>query len=176
MDACLASNPYASGWATVSTADKEAFAQMATRLLDGMPAAWTGNPTNPSVQALRWPRMSMKNRNDWPIANSVIPQELKCAQAEYARLLAENDLTANPASVEAIGVSSISAGGVSTSFREQSSSSEGGVASVIPKNYGKEAILHAQVPSSVIMILVPSWLLDPRDKEAPYTGLVAEIL
>lgn len=180
--ACIAMNPYASGWATVATADQENFLRMATSLLDGMPAAWTGNPTTPAVQALRWPRIGMRNRNEYPIATNVIPQELKCATAEYARLLAENDLTTTPGSSEALGVSSVSAGGVSMSIGSSSASAGGVTAGSAPgvgplsNNWGKNAILHAQVPSSVIMKLVPSWLKDPRDVDGPYTGLVVETL
>jgi hypothetical protein len=122
----------------------------------------------------------MLNRNDYPIGTNVIPSNLKCAQAEYARLLADNDLTASSAasSASAAGISSVSAAGVSVSFKSSTSSSS---SSGIPgpdttKTYGKEGELHAQVPSSVIMLLVPSWLLDPRDKDAEFTGLLVEVL
>jgi hypothetical protein len=162
---------------------KEQALIMAASLLDGMPAAWTGSPTTPAVQALRWPRSGMFNRNDFGIGVGVIPQELKCAQAEYARLLALSDLTSDPASSEAAGVTSVSAGGVSTSFGSSSKTSGGGVTAdsspnvgPLSNNFGKAAILHAQVPASVIAKLVPSWLLDPRDKDVLYTGLIAEVL
>ena len=178
MNACIATNPYASGWNVVSDPDKENFGRVATRLLDGMPAAWTGAPTTPAVQALGWPRTGMFNRNGYPIADSAIPGNLKCAQAEYARLLAENDLTVGGASSLAdSGLSSVSAAGVSVSVKSTSAAGTGGTPSPgVSKTYGKEAELHAQVPASVLMFLVPSWLKDPRDIDAPFSGLVAELL
>jgi len=180
LDACIASNPYASGWNAVSGADKEAFARMATRLLDAMPGAWTGSPTNPAVQALGWPRIGMRNRNDYPIATNVIPGNLKCAQAEYARLLAENELTAggSASSLASSGISSVSAAGVSVSVK---SASAAGTAVGIPapgtsKTYAMEAERQAQIPVSVMQFLVPSWIKDPRDIDSPYSGLVVEVL
>lgn len=177
-DACNAMNLYASGWQTAAVADKENALRMATMGLDQMPAAWTGEPTNPAVQALGWPRIGMKNRNKYPIATNAIPQDLKCATAEYARLLLENDLTgsSSAASAAASGIKSVSAAGVSVSLGTTSSSSS---SSGIPgpgdsKTYGKEAELHALIPPSVIAKLVPSWLLDPRDKDAQYTGFLFE--
>jgi hypothetical protein len=171
MDTFIATNPYASGWNVVSTSGKENFARMATRLLDGMPAAWTGSATNPAVQALGWPRSGRKNRNGYAIADSVVPGDLKNAQAEYARLLAENDLTGTTgASIAESGIGSVSAAGVSVSFKSTSKTE------LKSKTYGKEDERHAQVPASVIALLVPSWLLDPRDKETEFSGLLAEVL
>jgi hypothetical protein len=120
----------------------------------------------------------MKNRNEYPIADTAIPGNLKCAQAEYARLLAENDLTAGGASSLAdSGISSVSAAGVSVSVKSTSAAGTSGTPGPgVSKTYGKEAELHAQVPASVIMFLVPSWLKDPRDIDAPFSGLVAELL
>jgi hypothetical protein len=152
---------------------------MATRLLDGMPAAWTGAATDPGVQALGWPRTGMRNRNEFPIGTGAIPGNLKCAQAEYARLLAENDLTESGASSLAdSGISSVSAACVSVSVKSTSMTS---TSSTVPgpgvsKTYGKGAELHSQVPASVIMFLVPSWLRDPRDIDAPFSGIVVEVL
>lgn len=182
-DACNAQNLYASGWATAASADKESALRMATRLLDSMPAAWTGAAANAAVQALGWPRTGMKNRNNYPIPSSgasSIPGNLKCAQAEYARLLLENDLTgagASGSSVAASGIKSVSAAGVSVSFgSSSSSSSDGPPGPDESKTYGKEAEIMANVPISVIQLLVPSWLRDPRDIDAPYSGLVVESL
>jgi hypothetical protein len=171
MDAFIGTNPYASGWSTVPTSSKENYGRMAARLLDGMPAAWTGAATNPAVQALGWPRGGMKNRNGYAILSSVIPGDLKNAQAEYARLLSENDLSgASGASIAESGIGSVSAAGVSVSFKSVSK------AEAKSKTYGKEDERHGQVPASVIGLLVPSWLLDPRDKDVEFSGFLAEVL
>lgn len=178
-DACNATNLYASGWAAQPLADKENALRMAARLLDSMPAAWTGKASDPAVQGLGWPRIGMKNRNGYPIPNDSIPQNLKCAQAEYARLLTEADLTAGSSAsgAAASGIKSVSAGGVSVTFGSTSAGSTSGPPGPdVSKTYGKEAELMAAVPSSVIQLLVPSWLRDPRDIDAPHTGLVAEVL
>lgn len=165
-------NLYASGWQTAVQADKENALRMATRGLDDMPAAWTGKPSVPAVQALGWPRIGMRNRNDFGIATNAIPTDLKNATSEYARLILENDLLSeSSASATAdSGIQSVDAGGVRVTFKSKDKKEEktGG--------WDQADARMASVPSSVIALLVKSWLLDPRDIEVPYTGLVAEVL
>lgn len=179
LNACIASNPFASGWNVIPDAEKENFARMATRLLDSMPGAWTGSPTTPAVQALGWPRIGMRNRNEYPIADTAIPGNLKCAQAEYARLLAENESLLSGSGASSLansGISSVSAAGVSISVKSTSTSSSSTPTPGTSKTYAMEAERQANVPLSVMQFLVPSWLKDPRDIDAPYSGLVAEVL
>lgn len=167
-----ATNLYASGWQTAAQADQENALRMATRGLDDMPAAWTGQATTPAVQSLGWPRLGMFNRNGFTIASNIYPQDLKNATAEYARLILENDFLSGSSgsSVADSGVSSVSAAGVSMSFKSKSKSEEKS------GSWGKEDERMGLVPTSVIALLVKSWLKDPRDIEAPYSGLLAEVL
>ena len=72
----------------------------ATRLLDSH-IAWNGYPTSIS-QGLQWPRSGLYDAFDELIGEAEIPQELKNATAEFARLLIDSDLTED-LSTEGIG-------------------------------------------------------------------------
>lgn len=154
---------YASGWNAASDDAKEQALLMATRLLDGMQRAWTGTATT-DTQALGWPRLGMLSRNGFAIASGEIPVALKNAQAEYARQLVGSDLT-ETSDVVAQGITSVKAGPVAVSFRGQEQE-HGALA--------RRWALEFQVPDAVIALLVPSWLFDPRDLDAPYEGIMIE--
>lgn len=132
---------------------------MAARLLDAMPQAWTGAAST-STQALGWPRTGMESRNGYTLASGVIPNDLKYAQFEYALKLIAGDLTAGN-DVIAQGIKSIKAGPVSLAFKE---------------TLARADALAQMIPDVVVALLVPSWLIDPRDEDAPYTGLVFDSL
>lgn len=101
--------------------------------------AWTGAITT-STQVLAWGRTGMYDRLGRLIAGDVIPQELKDATAELAGQLGSlGDTTLNN-DIVVQGITSIKAGSVALTFKEQ---------------------IQAQVlPDAIINLLVPSWLSD----------------
>jgi len=156
---------YASAWALAASGEKIIALIMSTRLLDAMPGAWTGSASL-ETQALGWPRSGMLSRNGYAIASGTIPVDLKNAEAEFARQLIGSDLTETNAIV-AQGISSLSAGPVSLSFQQ----SEEQYLALRQKD-SQNAI----IPDVVRLLLVPSWLKDPRDEQVQYRGMIAEVL
>lgn len=84
---------YASTWNAATTANKNIVLVMATRLLDQL-VMWDGNKETTS-QALRWPRTSIYDLDGHYISSGTIPQFLKDATAEFARILLASDRTAD---------------------------------------------------------------------------------
>lgn len=123
----------------------------ATSMVDILPGAWTGAATNPE-QALGWPRTGMKNRNGFLIDSVIIPQTLKSAICELARVVSEEDLTASD-DVTNLGISSISAGPVSISFREKKDAN----GMIVTETPSAELAARLMVPDFVRALLVPSW-------------------
>lgn len=112
-------------------------AQWMTALIE-----WTGYTTT-STQALPWPRVGMMQRNEWAsIDDGVIPNEVKYAQFELARLLIHADRTAE-SDISAQDITSIKAGPIALTFRE----------------YAPGAPV---MPGVVTDLLVPSWVLSIR--------------
>lgn len=85
---------YTDTWDEASTADKNKALAMATRLLDDN-VEWNGAKAT-KEQALRWPRHGIRDEDGYYVDSDVIPQFLKDATAEYARLLLAKDYTAEP--------------------------------------------------------------------------------
>lgn len=163
-DSYHAGHVHASAWAVPSGERAQALV-MAARLLDAMPGAWTGVASS-ATQALGWPRQGMVNRNAFPIASGEIPVELKNAQAEFARQLLVQDTTESNV-VVAQGITSLKAGPVALTFKERA------------ENYlalQQRDALNAMIPDAVRMLLVPSWLVDPRDEQNVYSGLIVDSL
>lgn len=128
------SHLYGTAWAAASQANREKALIMATRLLDAW-FVWTGGAST-STQALGWPRTGMESRNGYAIGDTIIPQELKNAQAEFANgLIAANLSETND--VAAQGITEIKAGPVAVKF--------------------KEAIARRVVPEVVSELIPPSW-------------------
>jgi hypothetical protein len=87
---------------------------MATRVLDSM-YIWAGYASS-ATQALQWPRSGVLDaRRVQNVAVDVIPQELKNATAELARLLIASDTTVQSGTAGG-AISSITAGPVSISY------------------------------------------------------------
>jgi hypothetical protein len=166
-DAYNSSRPQGASWAALTQVEKESALKYSALLLDAS-FVWTGiatgatvpplGPTDPDPapdepnpgQVMCWPRTGMFNRIGMPIDPMVNPDELKYAQAEYARQAAIADLTADNEAVK-MGLSSVSAGSVSVSFQDK-----GSAASVALANPAY-AYLSPMVPGAVRLILVPSW-------------------
>lgn len=110
-------------------------------------STWTGQVAT-TTQHLPWPRLSMSDRNNQPIASTIFPPDLKNATSEMALQLLTTDRTAeNP--VIAAGLTDLKAGSVSLSFKE---------------NFEVPVI-----PDSVMSLLVPSWLTDVQIEGARTT-------
>jgi hypothetical protein len=136
----------------------EAYLITATRLLDNLsqpfktffPASggsaayyrvrrqWTGRPAT-ATQRLAWPRIGMFDANNNPIDPTVIPQDLKDAEAEFAGQLLGGDRSLDN-SVIVQGLTSVKAGSVSLGFKQE--------------------IMPQVVPDAVFNIMPQSWLTD----------------
>jgi len=137
-------------------ADQEVLLMMGTRVLDAMSVPhrrlkrfdgvsyyvtspqWTGLPTS-STQALAWPRTGMKDRLGRDIPSNVIPQELKDALSELSGQLGTADRTLDN-EVEAQGITSIRAGSVALTF--------------------KDNVQSQVLPNAVLALMPSSWFTD----------------
>lgn len=168
-DAYHEAHLYGDDWTDASETEKAAALVMATRLLDAMPRAWTGSAST-ETQALGWPREGMLSRNGYALASGEIPVDLKNAEFEFARQLLTADRTADNA-ITIQGIASVKAGSVAVTFKD--SSAEGVDERLAMR---RRDSLEAMVPDAVIVLLVPSWLVDVREEDAEYDGLVSEVL
>ena len=89
-DAYLVFRGDTSSWSALSTTDKELKLKWAASILQDL--AWQGTK-NDTAQALEWPRYDAYDKSGWLILTTVIPPELKLAQAELAFQLIANDWT-----------------------------------------------------------------------------------
>jgi hypothetical protein len=147
--------PFSTGWADADPDEKASALIQATAILDAS-FPWTGSAAT-DVQALCWPRIGMLSRNGFPIAQSVIPRELKNATAEMARQLLLSDRSADNESVRS-GIHTIRAGSVSLGWQipQKSSSVDMRDADVIeagPEFYWMNRI----IPDLVKMLIPSSW-------------------
>ena len=98
-------------WAAQTDANKDIAIVMATRVLDAE-IDWEGYKAEED-QALRWPRNGTYDKDNWYIDNDVIPLDLKNAVSEFARLLLEEDRTAES---DSKGLRSLSVGSIDLEF------------------------------------------------------------
>lgn len=84
---------YATDWTGATTAEKEAALVMATRLID-QHVRFNGLILN-SDQALQMPRQNLYSPEGYLVESGSIPDWLKNATAEFARLLIAKDRTAD---------------------------------------------------------------------------------
>jgi hypothetical protein len=82
---------YADTWADYSPAVKEQKLRFATRVLDAR-TQWEGQKTV-DASALRWPRCRVMNRDGIWVDDNVVPQAVKDATCELARILDQEDIT-----------------------------------------------------------------------------------
>lgn len=127
---------------------KEAALIWATRVLDAN-TCWTGSAAT-ETQALNWPRSGMFSKNGFAIPEDEIPKALKNAQSEMAMLLFGTDLTLQN-EVIAQGLTALKAGPVELEWKEE--------------------FTQIVVPASVTSLLVPSWLCEVTDPDAPLSAL-----
>lgn len=154
-DAYNASRLNTESWTTADTPTKTAALLAAARLLDSS-FDWTGAAVT-ETQYMSWPRTGMFSKNKFLIPNTVIPQQLKEAQAEFARQLVDDDRTSDNDAFKA-GLKGLTVGPVSMQFRDP----EGGVSPT-----DKDADVRRQgpdfdylakaVPDAARNLLVKTW-------------------
>lgn len=105
---------------------------------------WTGSPAS-ATQRLAWPRIGMFDRNGNEIASTIIPQELKDAESEFAGQLKQGDRTLDN-DVIVQGLTSLRASSVSLAFKNN----------IIPQ----------VIPDMVFNLMPQSWLTDQRYEPA----------
>lgn len=112
-DAYFASQLYAAAWFAATTDEKAQALITTTRALSRM--NWDGWPWT-RTQALPFPRSGLLEKNGiYPLANTIIPAELKAATAEGARQLLESgQLPSTP--LETVGLKRIKAGSVELEY------------------------------------------------------------
>jgi len=136
-------------WTTSTDAKREAALRSAAHYLDAS-FVWTGTPVD-AVQALVWPRNGMLSRNGFAIGNTVIPQELKNAQSEFARQLLAADRAADD-DVARMNLQSLGVGSVSLSFKKADNDEN-----ALALRSQAFAYLSNVIPDAVRSWLVPSW-------------------
>jgi hypothetical protein len=112
-DEFFSGHPYAAAWDQATEDQKTRALVAATRLLDEQ-WEWDGNVVA-ETQRLAWPRYGLYYDSGWYILDTVIPEKLKQATAEFARQLLVEDRTADNG-IATAGISAISAGSVSVDF------------------------------------------------------------
>lgn len=115
---------------------------------------WTGSAVD-NVQALTWPRSGMLSRNNFAIATTVNPNELKNAQCEMAfQMIAGGDFASDDAAAKG-NVLGVKAGSVSVQFQQTFSNTTEAVDLAVRKQTSEFAYL--TLPGEVRRLLVPSW-------------------
>ncbi len=99
---------------------------------------WTGTPAS-VTQRLAWPRVGMFDANGNAIASTVIPQDLKDAESEFAGQLLKGDRSLDN-DVIVQGLTSVRAGSVALTFKDQ--------------------IFPQVMPDAVLNMMPDSWFTD----------------
>lgn len=159
-DAYFEGRPNVTAWTGASDDTKEAALLQAALLLDAM-FAWTGSAVD-AVQALAWPRAGMLTRNGFSVATTVVPNEVKRAQCEYARVLIAGDITADNDAAKQ-GISSVKAGSVAVTFQTKDKDTTEAVLAQQSQMF----YLSKSVPDVVRFLLVPSWYTE-ANLESPF--------
>jgi len=133
--------------------------EWACRLMNSL-FRWTGASTD-DVQALSWPRTGMLTANGFALASTVIPQQLKDAQCEYAGILLAGDRTADNAALKVIGsessLTSIKAGSVALTFGANNFSTIEAFDAYVRSLGPAFGYLSKAMPDSVRDMIPPSW-------------------
>jgi hypothetical protein len=107
----------------------------AAQLMDSL-IEWSGAVTDPNVQIMLWPRQGLVYRYGKAVPTDVIPQEIKDAQAEYARQLLVSDM-AGDSDIETQGIRRLKAGPVELEFDSDVTAKNvpDAVANLIPRDW-----------------------------------------
>lgn len=133
----------AAQWQDAADDDKAAAAIMATLWMTNL-IKWR-NYTTTTTQSLPWPRYNMWRRNGWSqVPQDEVPQEVKNAQAELARLFLISDRTEELQQlVNGVGV--LKVGPIQIAFRN-------------PSGRGVSDPPPPIIPDFIIDLLVPEWV------------------
>lgn len=140
---------------TADATQKEAALRQAAVLL-GQLFVWTGSAVD-ATQALVWPRKGMSTLNGFAILNTVIPDELKNAQSEFAGLIGESDIFSAGGGGSAVAqqnVSKVKAGSVEVGFGPLNEETLDLALRMKSPEFGWAS---DTVPQTVRNLLVPSW-------------------
>lgn len=155
-DAYFEGHPYASGWVSLTTDEKNRQLVHTTRLLDTMP--WKGAAAS-ATQRLRFPRTGLLTANGYTLGSTTVPEELKAAQFEFCSALAAKDLTKTD-SIRQKGISSIKAGPVSLSFAGDKLLSQEKMGLPSSRAY------LSMIPDVVKAMIPPHWLKTVEEQKA----------
>lgn len=135
-----------------STTSRESALIMATRMMDAK-QCFTGAAAS-STQSLQWPRTSMLSATGYALASDVLPPQLKDAICEIAIAMLVSDILAdNDVAVQ--GITSISAGPVSLSF--------------------KDTIEARGLPATALALLPSSWKCEDKVDENSSSSFLFEV-
>lgn len=90
---------FAPTWAAFTDEEKDTRLIWATRLMDQQ-CTFLGYPTYPTVQALRWPRCGIVNRDGVAVSETSVPRAIKQATAELLKYAVTADPSVDPAAVD----------------------------------------------------------------------------
>jgi hypothetical protein len=82
---------YSDVWAAYTATEKENLLRMATRVLDAR-TSWEGHK-QVDESALRWPRKHVRDRDGLLVDSDLVPQAVKDATCELARIIDNEDIT-----------------------------------------------------------------------------------
>lgn len=154
-DAYNASRLFASTWSAADETTKTAALLEAARLLDSS-FDWTGRAAD-ETQYMAWPRTGMFSKNKFLIDPTTIPQQLKEAQAEFARQLIDGDRTADNDAFKA-GLEGLTAGPVTLKFRVPDGGSSPTDKDADVRRQGPDFdYLASWIPDAVRNLLVKTW-------------------
>jgi hypothetical protein len=154
-----ATRPSSDTWTNADPDQQIAALIQATRFLCNM-FNWTGAATVPT-QRLVWPRIGMTNQNGFPIDPMALPDELKDANAEFARQLLEADRAADD-DAEKHNLQSVHAGPVSVSFMRGYRSDLVGMNADLQLLGPDQAWHDRLIPDAVLDLLIDSWYERPQ--------------
>jgi len=118
-EALMQGHPFSTRWDAATADMRRRALVLATRLLDDS-MTWDGDPTT-YEQKLQWPRMGCVTRTGDELADDSIPEAVREATVELARLVLVSDRSLDN-EAQAAGLTSLSAAGISMSFKANAGS------------------------------------------------------
>jgi hypothetical protein len=103
-------------WSGASDNDLNQALLFSTRIIEST-IIFTGF-VKTDTQALLWPRYGMTKRNEYALADDIIPQELKDCESEFARGLIVDVSRTDDSDPETQGIRNLKAGPVAITFDE----------------------------------------------------------
>jgi hypothetical protein len=129
-------------WANSSENNKIRALLWSCKLMESL--FWWNGYASTTTQALGWPRMGLLERIDVSLDSDTVPDEVKNAQAEYARQLLVSNL-AQDSDTESESIKSIKAGSIAVEF-------------------DTEAVYNKIVPDAVYLQIPQDWFSSVRGR------------